>query len=52
MSRDRTYTSKYPIFAVAVDLVVLTMRDGVFSVLLVERGGDTFGWRWALPGDS
>lgn len=46
----KTYTSRYPIFAVAVDLVVLTIRDGVFSVLLVRRGGDTHAGEWALPG--
>ena len=32
------YTSEYPIFYVTVDVVCLTVRDGVFSVLLVERG--------------
>ena len=31
------YSSPFPIFAVTVDLVVLTIRDGVLSVLLVTR---------------
>lgn len=45
-----TQTSRFPIFAVTVDLVVLTLRDGVFSVLLVERGVEPFAGRLALPG--
>lgn len=40
----------YPRFAVAVDLVVLTVREGVFSVLLIERGVEPFAGTWALPG--
>lgn len=42
--------SEYPPFAVTVDLAVFTIRDGVFSVLLVERGSDPFAGSWALPG--
>ena len=42
--------SDYPPFAVTVDLAVFTIRDGVFSVLLVERGGEPFAGSWALPG--
>lgn len=35
---------------VAVDLVVLTVQEGIFSVLLIERGVEPFrGWL-ALPG--
>jgi 8-oxo-dGTP diphosphatase len=45
-SRETTY----PPFAVAVDLVVLSILDGVFSALLVQRGGSTHRGRWALPG--
>jgi 8-oxo-dGTP diphosphatase len=44
------YTSDYPVFYVTVDVVCLTVRDGVFSVLLVERGDGVEGGRWALPG--
>jgi 8-oxo-dGTP diphosphatase len=40
----------YPPFAVTVDLVVLTIREGTLSVLLVTRGeGPALGSR-ALPG--
>jgi 8-oxo-dGTP diphosphatase len=44
------YTSEYPPFYVTVDLVILTIREGAFSVLLVERGGEPFAGQWALPG--
>lgn len=36
--------------AVAVDLVVLTIRDRALHVLLVERGIDPDSGMWALPG--
>ncbi|MFB7842907.1 NUDIX domain-containing protein [Microbacterium sp. NPDC056052] len=36
--------------AVAVDLVVLTIRDDVLQLLLVERGIEPFSGSWALPG--
>lgn len=36
--------------AVAVDLVVLTVRGGEFSALVVRRGVTPFKGRWALPG--
>lgn len=42
--------SDFPPFAVTVDLVVLTLRDGELQVLLVQRGGDPFKGAWALPG--
>lgn len=45
-----SYTSEYPPFYVTVDLVILTIREENFSVLLVERGGEPFAGRWALPG--
>lgn len=44
------HTSEYPPFFVTVDLVILTIRDSDLSVLLVERGGEPFRGRWALPG--
>jgi 8-oxo-dGTP diphosphatase len=44
------YTSEHPPFFVTVDLVILTLREGTFAVLLVERGGEPFRGRWALPG--
>ena len=36
--------------ALAVDLVVLTIRDGRLAVLLVERGIEPYRGSWALPG--
>jgi 8-oxo-dGTP diphosphatase len=46
----RRFTSEHPIFSVTADLVVLTMQGGVFSVLLVRRGGKPYAGRLALPG--
>jgi 8-oxo-dGTP diphosphatase len=43
-------SSAYPSFAVTVDIVILTMRDGRLHVLLVQRGGDPYAEMWALPG--
>lgn len=42
--------SAYPPFAVTVDLLVFTIHDGTFSLLLVERDAEPFAGRWALPG--
>jgi 8-oxo-dGTP diphosphatase len=44
------YTSEYPIFSVTVDVVCLTVREGSFQVLLVERGAEPFAGRLAFPG--
>ncbi|NLJ55038.1 MAG: NUDIX hydrolase [Intrasporangiaceae bacterium] len=44
------YESEFPPFFVTVDLVILTIRDGELCVLLVERGGEPFQGRLALPG--
>jgi 8-oxo-dGTP diphosphatase len=40
----------FPAFAVTVDVVILTLRAGTLQVLLVERGGEPFKGRWAIPG--
>jgi 8-oxo-dGTP diphosphatase len=41
---------KYPPVAVTVDVVLLTVRSGRLSVLLVERRHHPFRGSWALPG--
>lgn len=40
----------YPPFAVTVDLVLMTVADGVLSVLLQQRSEDPFAGIAALPG--
>ncbi len=40
----------YAPVAVTVDVVTLTIRDGVLHVLLVQRGAPPFEGQWALPG--
>ena len=40
----------FPPFAVTVDMVPLTVREGAFSVLLVERGTHPYLGRLSLPG--
>src|SRR3712207_3077539 len=42
--------SKFPPFAVTVDVVILTMAAGVLHVLLVRRGQEPFAGMWAIPG--
>ena len=42
--------SKFPAFAVTVDVVILTMSGGVLHVLLVRRGEAPFQGMWAIPG--
>ena len=45
-----TDAPEYPVFAVTVDIVILTMRAQRLHVLLIERGEKPFKGRWALPG--
>ena len=42
--------SRYPAFAVTVDVVILTMLEGALHVLLVRRGEAPFKGMWAIPG--
>lgn len=42
--------SRFPAFAVTVDVVILTMSGGRLHVLLVRRGEAPFKGMWALPG--
>jgi 8-oxo-dGTP diphosphatase len=42
--------SEFPAFAVTVDVVILTMANGVLHVLLVRRGEEPFAGMWATPG--
>src|SRR5439155_22785039 len=42
--------AQFPAFAVTVDVVVLTMSEGLLHVLLVCRGEARFAGAWAIPG--
>jgi 8-oxo-dGTP diphosphatase len=42
--------SDHPPFAVTVDVVLLTIRAGELSALVVRRGEAPYRGRWALPG--
>jgi len=42
--------SRFPAFAVTVDVVILTMSEGILQVLLVRRGEAPFEGMWAIPG--
>jgi len=42
--------SRFPAFAVTVDVVILTMSEGMLHVLLVCRGEAPFEGMWAIPG--
>jgi 8-oxo-dGTP diphosphatase len=43
-------SSRFPSVAVTVDIVLLTIRNGRLSVLLVQRGGHPYKGAWAVPG--
>lgn len=40
----------YPFMALTSDIVVLTVKTGKLSVLLIKRGGHPYKGSWALPG--
>ena len=40
----------YPAFALTVDLTIFTIRAGVLSALLIQRGNHPYRGFWALPG--
>ena len=42
--------SQFPAFAVTVDVVILTMSQGLLHVLLVCRGEAPYEGMWAIPG--
>src|SRR2546421_2773793 len=42
--------SQFPAFAVTVDVLILTMSEGMLHVLLVCRGEAPFEGMWAIPG--
>ena len=52
--RDRSLPgydpAEFPPFAVTVDVVVMTMSEGLLHVLLVCRGEAPFEGMWAVPG--
>lgn len=47
---DEYDPSQFPAFAVTVDVVILTMSEGVLQMLLVRRGEAPFKGMWAIPG--
>src|SRR5947208_6157589 len=42
--------AQFPAFAVTVDVLILTMSEGMLHVLLVCRGEAPFEGMWAIPG--
>ena len=42
--------SRFPAFAVTVDVVILTMSEEVLHVLLIRRGEAPYEGMWAIPG--
>src|ERR1700674_4355863 len=42
--------SRFPAFAVTVDVVILTMTGGRLQILLVRRGVAPYEGMWAIPG--
>jgi 8-oxo-dGTP diphosphatase len=42
--------AEYPPFAVTVDIVLLTVRNGELSTLLIRRANPPYRGAWALPG--
>lgn len=50
LAEYRQNIGRYPPFAVTVDIVLLTVHQGRFSVLLVQRAAHPFRHYWALPG--
>ncbi len=44
------FTYQYPRAALAVDCVVFGLDDEELKVLLIERDGEPFAGKWALPG--
>lgn len=42
--------TKYPPFAVTVDIVLMTVHKAELKVLLIRRGKEPFLHHWALPG--
>jgi 8-oxo-dGTP diphosphatase len=42
--------SRFPAFAVTVDVVILTMSEATLHMLLVRRGEAPFQGMWAIPG--
>ena len=50
MTENPYNPADYPSFAVTVDIVILTVVEGILKVLLIQRGQGPFRDAWALPG--
>lgn len=50
MCPNQRHCYDYPHPAVTTDVVLFTIRQGVLSVLLIQRGNSPYQGMWALPG--
>jgi 8-oxo-dGTP diphosphatase len=48
--KEEMYTSKYPIPAVAADVILVRWKEARWEILLIRRGENPFKGKRALPG--